>query len=403
MADGGPIGGEWCNWSESLRFRPAERAFPDSEEAVRTEVRRAAYAGAAVRPVGAGHSSAPLVHTDDVLLSLDRLPAGVLAADPATAQATVGAGTRLQDLHGELLRHGLAMENLGDVDTQTIAGAVATATHGSGRLPNLSTQVIWVRMVTADGEVVEVDAERDPDLLRAARVSLGALGVFTAVRLRLLPAFRARRREWGVSIDECLTSFDRLLTTNRNVDFYWYPRRDDAKLRTLNPVDHDPGPDALPPGVCTEDETGWSGPVLTKQRTLRFHEMEYAVPAEAGVACFQEVRERIKRRHRQHVGWRVLYRYVTADDAYLSPAYGRDTVTISLHQNQHLPYREFFADIEPVFRAYGGRPHWAKIHNLTGRELLDRYPHADRFLAVRERLDPRGVFVNDYLRTLLGI
>lgn len=403
MAHGGPAGAEWCNWSESLRFRPAARAFPDSEEAVRAEVRRAAAAGAVVRAVGAGHSSAPLVHTDDVLLSLDRLPAGVLAADPDAAQATVGAGTRLQDLHGELLRHGLAMENLGDVDTQTIAGAVATATHGSGRLPNLSAQVVAVRMVTADGEVVEVDADRDPDLLRAARVSLGALGVVTALRLRLLPAFRARRREWGVPIEECLTSFDRLLATNRNVDFYWYPRRDDAKLRTVNPVDHDPGPDALPSGVCTEDETGWSGPVLTKQRTLRFHEMEYAVPAEAGVACFQEVRERIKRRHRQYVGWRVLYRYVAADDAYLSPAHGRDTVTISLHQNQTLPYREFFADIEPIFRAYGGRPHWAKIHNLAGRELLDLYPHADRFLAVRERLDPRGVFVNDYLRTLLGL
>lgn len=410
MADGGSAerrpGGpeEWQNWSGAVRFHPAELVRPQSEDAVRREVSRAAGAGLVIRPVGAGHSSTPLVRTENVLLSLDRLPRGVLDADVTAGHATIGAGTRLQDLHDDLRQHGLAMETLGDVDTQTLAGAVGTATHGSGRgLPNLSAEMIGARMVTADGEVIDIDGAQQPDLLRAARVSLGTLGIFTAVRLRLLRAFRVRRREWGMPTDACLASFDALLQANRNIDFYWYPRRDDVHLRTINHIDHDPGPVQVPAGPCTEEEIGWSGPVLTKQRTLRFDEMEYAVPAESGIACFQEVRERVKRQHRRDVGWRVLYRYVAADDAYLSPAHGRETVTISLHQNNTLPYHEFFADMEPIFWAHGGRPHWAKVHHLSGRELLDLYPESGRFLTIRDRLDPRGVFVNDYLRALLGL
>ncbi|MFY1631794.1 D-arabinono-1,4-lactone oxidase [Solwaraspora sp. WMMB335] len=378
-------------------------AYPDSEPEVCRVIRRAAANGATVRPVGAGHSSAPLVRTDDVLLSLDRLPAGVLDT-PRDGQVWVGAGTRLHRLGEDLGRHRLAMVNLGDVDTQAIAGAVSTGTHGSGRgLPNLSALVTGVRMVTAAGQVQQVEAEHDLDLLRAVQVSMGLLGVFTAVRVRVVPVFQARRREWGLPVQQCLDTFDELLTSNRNVDFYWYPRRDDAHLRTVNPVDDDPGPWQLPASGCTEEQAGWSNATLSKRRSLRFHEIEYAVPAPAGPACFQEVRHRIRSRHRQHTAWRVLYRYVAADAAYLSPAYGRDSVTISLHQNENLPYREFFADVEPIFLAYGGRPHWAKIHRLAGRRLLERYPQADRFLAARDRLDPHGLFVNDYLHHLLGL
>jgi len=396
--------GEWRNWSGGLRFRPATVARPQSQDQVRQVIRQAAAAGHTIRPVGAGHSSAPLVRTGDVLLSLDRLPAGVFAAEPESARAWVGAGTRLHELDENLRRHGLAMPNLGDVDTQVVAGAMGTATHGSGRdLPNLSAMMLGARMVTADGALLEIDGQREPDLLRAAQVSLGLLGVFTVIRLRTVPAFHARRREWGLPIDECLGGFERLLRANRNVDFYWYPRRDDAHLRTVNPVDDDPGPTDLPPTACTEERSGWSGPALTRRRSLRFHEMEYAVPAEAGITCFQELRRRMLTRHRRLVAWRVLYRYVAADDAYLSPAYGRETVTISVHQNETLPYREFFADVEPIFLAHGGRPHWAKVHNLSGRDLLGRYPQADRFLAVRRQLDPHGVFVNDYLRRLLDL
>lgn len=392
---------EWSNWSGGLRFTPGRIATPESEDELCDLVRRAAAAGTTVRPVGAGHSTAPLVETGGVLVSMERFR-GVAAHDAAACEASVRAGTRLHELGGQLFRLGMAMENLGDVDTQAIAGVVSTGTHGSGkRLGSLSSTVVGMRLVNGEGEVVEVDADRDPDGLRAAQVSLGALGVATAVRLRLLPAFRLRRREWCARTDDCLAHLDDLAERHRGMDFYWYPRRDDVKIRTLDPADDDPIDVSFARRV--EERVGWSHEVVPQRRDLRFHEMEYALPAAAGPACFRAVRRRVMERHRATVGWRVLYRTIAADDALLSPFSGRDSVTISLHQNASLPYRDYFADVEPIFLACGGRPHWGKVHNLRAADLRPRYPEWDEFLAVRERMDPGGTFLNPYLRALLGV
>jgi FAD/FMN-containing dehydrogenase len=195
-----------------------------------------------------------------------------------------------------------------------------------------------------------------------------------------------------------MAHLNELTAQNRNFDFYWYPRSDEAKLRTLNPpeVDFD-----IPYAVCVEEEVAWSDEALPKKRTLKFDEMEYAMPADAGPDCFQEVRQRVKAKHRKTVAWRVLYRTVAPDDSYLSPAHGRDTVTISLHHNAGLPFWEYFKDIEPIFRAHGGRPHWGKKHTLTAKELRPLYPQWERFAAVREQMDAPGMFLNPYLRQLL--
>jgi FAD/FMN-containing dehydrogenase len=394
---------EWLNWAGSLRFTPAALERPRDEGELAALVRRAAGEGRTARVVGAGHSSSPLVRTTDVLVSLERL-GGLLAHDAAAGEATLGAGTRLYDVGRLLHEVGLGMENLGDVDTQTLGGVVGTGTHGSGKgLKNLSANVLGLRAVTAAGEIVEWSHERDAELVRAARVALGALGIFTAVRLRVVGAYRLVRREYCARTDECLERLDELAAGNRNFDFYWYPRRDDVKLRTLNP----PGEaGACPPGAAClleEVEEGWSHKTIARQRRLKFDEMEYQVPAEAGPPCFQELRRRVLERHRKHVGWRVLYRLVAADDAYLSPAFGRDTVAISVHQNASLPHEAYFRDVEPIFRAHGGRPHWAKKHSLSGEALRPLYPKWGAFLELRRRLDPRGLWLSDDLRALFGL
>ena len=389
---------EWRNWSGSLSFRPARIEKPADEGELAAVVRRAAAEGRVVRPVGAGHSSSRLVETADVLVSLENFhgvePHGGL-------EATVGAGTTIEDMNKGLLKAGLAMHNLGDVDMQHAAGATATGTHGTGRdQPILAAAVVGVRMVTAAGEVGTFSQDQHPDVLRAARVSLGALGVFTALRLRLVPAFDLRHREWCAHVDDCLAHLDELVARHRNFDFYWYPRRDEVRLRTWNPPGE--GPADLPFARCIEDKTGPSGELLPGHSgiTRKFEETEYSVPAEAGPACFREVRNRVRERHRKWVCWRTLYRTVAADDAYLSHAHGRATVTISLHQNASLPYREYFADLEPILRAHGGRPHWGKKFNLTGDELRPLYPMWDRFREVRRRLDPEGRFLSPFLRSL---
>jgi FAD/FMN-containing dehydrogenase len=219
-----------------------------------------------------------------------------------------------------------------------------------------------VRFVNGLGEIREVTFQDDPDFIRAARVSLGTLGIFVRLKLKLLPAFQLRRREWCTRVDDCLAHLEELIENNRNFDFYWYPRNDLAKLCTWNLPGEGTGD--IPYAKKVEDYFGWSYEVLTKKRELKFDEMEYYLPAESGQACFKEVRERVKERHRKYVGWRVLYRTLAPDDAYLSGAYGRQTVTISIHQNASLPFRDYFDDIEPIFRKYGGRPHWAKKHSL---------------------------------------
>ncbi len=391
---------EWVNWSGSLRFTPGRFVAPESEEALAALVAQASRVGQTVRVVGTGHSSSPLVATAGPLVSL-RAFRSLNAYDRERCQATIGAGITLHEAGKVLLSLGMAFANLGDIDRQTVAGAFSTGTHGTGlRLPPLGAQLIGGRLITGSGEVVAFDA-RDPAVLNAARVSLGALGMLTELQLQLVPAHKLRKRTWCAGIGDCLEHFAALALAHRHVDFYWYPRSDEVKIRTMDPVDAAPA--ALPFARLLREDVGWSSEVTPNVRELRFEEMEYALPVEHGPACFREVRQRIKARWRHLVGWRVLYRTAAADDALLSPAHGRATATISLHQNATLPFREFFADVEPLLRTYGGRPHWGKHHTLRAGELRPLYPAWDRFLEVRQQLDPGGVFLNDALRELLGV
>jgi FAD/FMN-containing dehydrogenase len=391
---------EWSNWSGSLRFTPARIFEPRDEEGVARAVREAAEVGSTLRVVGAGHSSSPLVKTSETLVSLERLQ-GLVSHDTARGEATVRAGMVIKDVGKALFDVGLAMHNTGDVDVQTLAGAIGTGTHGTGRtLGNFSTMLIGGRLVTGTGDVLELSSERDPELVSAARVALGMFGIFTELRVRLLPAFRLHRREWCTHIDACIAHLGELAEGNRNFDFHWYPRSDEAKLRTMNEPGQ--GPSDVPFARCVRDVTGWSHEVLPRTRHLRFDEIEYALPAQAGPACFRDVRERVKARWRREVAWRVLYRTIAADDGWLSPMHARDSVTISLHHNAGLPYQEYFQDIEPIFRAHGGRPHWGKKHTMTAATLQLLYPLWERFQETRRRLDPTGVFLTPELASLLG-
>jgi FAD/FMN-containing dehydrogenase len=391
---------EFVNWSGGLRFEPRLIVAPPSEEALRACIIEAGERGDSVRAVGSGHSSSPLVRTEGVLVSLERFR-GLTAYDAQRHQALVGAGTPLHEL-GKLLHEvGLGMENLGDVDTQTIAGVLSTGTHGSGRkLQNISAKLIGARLITGAGVALEWNIEEAPERVRAARVSLGVLGVVTAVRLQLEPAYRLRRREYCAPVEDCLAHLDAIADYHRNFDFYWYPRRDDVKIRTLNPPER-PAMD-LPYARCVREEEGYSHEIIAQTRELKFEEIEYFVPAEAGIECFRAVRRRILERHRKDVGWRVLYRLVAADDAWLSPVHGRNSVTISIHQNASLPYEAYFDDLEPVLRDHGGRPHWGKRHSMRGPELAASYPDWQRFMTLRRELDPRGVMLSRDLESLFG-
>ncbi|WP_146341728.1 D-arabinono-1,4-lactone oxidase [Nesterenkonia sp. NBAIMH1] len=392
------------NWSGSIKFTPKSRAAPRSSRQVQQLVAKARAEGKTLRPVGSGHSSTPLFNTPETLVSLERL-SGVKAADYESRTARVLPGTGLRDLGAMLGEHDLAMMNLGDVDYQAIAGALSTGTHGSGiSLGNLSSMVIGGVLVNGLGEEIPfgVDAGEgeDHDLSRAAALSLGTLGIITSLTLRLESSYMLHRQNFMIHIDWVLEHFAELVEQNRSFDFYWYPRSDMAQVRLLN----EPGeePTLLPPGELKKEVTGPSYEVIPNDRHLVFEEMEYMLPFDEQLAAFREVRERVKSEHRALVGWRVLVRTIAADNVMISNAQGRDTMTIALLQNNTLPFKEYFDDIEPIFQRHGGRPHWGKKHTMKAPELARLYPEWERFQQIRKQMDPDGVMMNDYLKELLG-
>ncbi|HTO09640.1 MAG TPA: D-arabinono-1,4-lactone oxidase, partial [Myxococcota bacterium] len=318
--------------------------------------------------------------------------------DRERGRVCVRAGTKLHALGEPLLAAGLAMRNLGDVDVQALAGAVSTGTHGTGpTLSNVSSQVVGARLVLASGAPLELSAESDAERLDAARVSLGLLGVFSTLTLETVPAFRLHERIWRTGIEECLAELSADVAAQRHYEFWWYPHKDYAERKSLALTDAPPESVAGRKG----ERIDWSARIFPSLRELRFNELEYSVPAAAGPACFRAVRERMRTRWREVV-WPVEYRTLGADSAWLSTAHRRDSVAISLHQDAKLECDAFFADCEPIFSEHGGRPHWGKLHNLGARELAERYPRWNDFLALRRELDPRGLFLNEYLAGLFA-
>jgi FAD/FMN-containing dehydrogenase len=385
----------WSNWAGNVRCEPRRHVAARSEAEVVAALKDADREGLAVRVAGSGHSFSPLVATDGLLLSLDGL-AGIARHEAEQRRVWVRAGTKLHALGPELHALGLALENLGDIDVQALGGALATGTHGTGRaLPNLAARVSGLRLLLADGSLRVLRAEDEPELLAAARVSLGALGVVTAARLDCVPAYRLHERVERMPLETCLACLDERSEANRHFEFFWYPGKDLAETKTIHPTEEPPEAAA----GRKYERIGWSHEILPSVRELRFVEMEYALPAEAGPGAFRALRERMRERHGA-VAWPVEYRHVRGDDAWLSTAHARDTVTLSVHQGAELPWQEFFADIEPLLRAHGGRPHWGKRHGLGAAELAPLYPRFAEFQRARAGLDPGGRFLNEHLRRL---
>jgi FAD/FMN-containing dehydrogenase len=387
----------WSNWSGNVRASPARVEAPRTEDDVQRIVRAATRDGLIVRPAGSRHSFTPLCATDGLALDLHHL-AGVESIDTETRCATVLGGTLISVLGAPLYAAGLALHNQGDVDTQTITGAIGTGTHGTGpTLRNLSSAVTAVRIVTADGELRRCSSSADGDLFEAARLSLGALGVVTAVTLQCTPAYNLHERVWFEGPDESLERLAERVAATRHYEFFWHPERDLFEHKALDPTDlpADPMPDAKRERIDT------SARIFPSIREQRFNEMEYAVPVEAGPECFAAVRK-LMRDVFTSTSWPVEYRTLAADDIWLSPAHQRDTVTISMHEDAALPYEPLFRESEAIFLAHDGRPHWGKVHGRRAADLATAYPEWGRFTAVRRAVDPDGTFLNPYLRDLLG-
>jgi FAD-linked oxidoreductase len=417
----------WRNWSGGLVSHPAGRVSPVSEGALQDYL---ATTKGPVRPVGSGHSFTPLVPTDGHLIVIDQL-AGMIRHDPDRLQATFGAGSLLGEMGAPLASVGQAMLNLPDIDRQTLAGATATATHGTGiAFTCLSGFITQLRLVTPVGEVHDLSADSNPDLFNAARVSLGALGVVTQMTLQNRPTYRLKAQNWAQRIEEVLEGFDESAARHRHFEMFPLTHSDYALVLAIDETDepvNNPLPSleeaaafgaamdgwsTMPPGerppfidglakqIQPTESVDWSHRILSNVRNNRFNEMEYSVPLEAGAQCLREILRTIID-NEVDVVFPLEYRYVKRDETWLSMSAGdEDHAAISIHRTASEDFRPYFDLIEPIFWKYGGRPHWGKVHSLGARELNRLYPRFRDFQEARAALDPAGRMLNPHLRKL---
>jgi L-gulonolactone oxidase len=427
----------WRNWAGNERA-DAEVVQPASPEEVAAVLAAAAAAGRRVRPVGSGHSFTAIGRPEDVQLACGGLTAiGEVSAD---GRVTVGAGITLHRLNAELVRRGWSLTNLGDIDRQTIAGALATGTHGTGaRFGGLATQVRGLQLVTPSGEVLDCDENRHADVFSAARVGLGALGVVTAVTLQAVPAFALRAVEGPGTLTAAVQGFDDLMTSTDHVEFYWFPHTDVTLLKCNTRVPLEEGLSPLPRWRAVWDDeilangafagvvaagrrvpalipplarmsakalgartwTDHSHRVFVSRRRVRFLEMEYAIPRADAAAVLAELR-RVHEANDWRAAFPVEVRVAAADDIPLSTASGRESAYIAAHVPAGTDPGPWFSALESIAGEVNGRPHWGKLHGLDADVLRTRYPRFDEFVAIRDRLDPAGVLSNAYLDRVLG-
>jgi FAD-linked oxidoreductase len=427
----------WRNWGRNQVCEPAAVTDPESELEVVEAVLAARTAGQTVKAVGSGHSFTDTACTSGRMLRLHRLDR-VLAIDRDAGTVTIEAGVPLWKLNQQLALRGLALTNLGDIDRQTISGALATGTHGTGLgLGGLATMVRAMEIVTAEGEIVRCSETEEPELFACARVGLGALGVVTKLTLQAEPAFRLHSVEVPMALDEMLADLDRIVTTNEHVDIYWFPHTDVATVKCNNRTDApirvkqgykkwrdellmsnylfgavckagQLAPSAVPrlgrfvaSSIGRSEKVDRSDRVFCSRRLVRFVEMEYEVPRADAHDCLLAIRDFI-----DDEGLRVAFpielRVTAADDIPLSTGYGRENAYLACHLPTGTPFERYFRGVGAIMDRVGGRPHWGKMHFQTAATLAPRYPEWSRFQAVRAKVDPEGRFRNAYLDRVLG-
>ncbi|WP_037308844.1 D-arabinono-1,4-lactone oxidase [Amycolatopsis orientalis] len=429
----------WSNWAGTATASPLRVHRPRDTNEIATAIGRTVADGRRLRPLGSGHSFTAIAAANSDAMDLTGWT-GIASADVANGLVTVRSGTTLKQLNAELDTLGLAMTNLGDIDAQTVAGAISTGTHGTGaRLGGIATQIAGLELVLADGTVVTCSADERPDLFAAARVGLGALGVISTVTLQCEPSFLLSAQERPEPLEQVLEGFDQFADENDHFEFYWFPygknalvkrnnrlpagseRRPLTKLKEF--VDYELTENLAFGGLCrlgravpklvqplgrfasnilsAREYSDLSHRVFVTHRGVRFVESEFAIPRESLLDVFAELRALVPKLENP-VAFPVEVRVAAADDIWLSTANGRDSAYIAIHQFVGMPYREYFAGFASIVGEVGGRPHWGKMHDLDSSILRSRYPRFDDFTRIRKEVDPAGVFANTYLDRVLG-
>lgn len=424
---------EWINWACNQSANPKLIAYPETIEELQKIVLEAENG---VRVVGAGHSFTRLVCTTETIISLDKLAADnpVISVDIANKSAWIHAGARLKDLSPALAAHNLAFKNLGDINIQSIAGAISTATHGTGQsFPCLSAEITGVKILKADGEFITATIQDNPDLVYAAQVSLGALGILLEVQVNLTEKYYLHRHAWIEKLETVLKFANEKWNSHRNFEFFYLPfsnhcaciTHDETERQDAITVENQ-DTEVLMSLKMLRDFAGWapnlrktllqlamksvkpeeeieeSWKLLANVRDVRFTEMEYHLPEGNGLKALKEVIEFIETR-RTDAFFPIEVRKTAADKAWLSPFHDGAKISVAVHAFYKEDNSYLINHVEKIFLKYNGRPHWGKLHSLTSSEFKDMYTDLEKFRNMQKKMDPSGKFVTPYLEKILGL
>lgn len=410
-------GGHWRNWVGNQSFVAQHMAEPDDEAQVSELVAEAGKRGIGVRCQGSGHSFTPVVATTGLLLSSKKLT-GIIGIDRQAKRIRVKAGTRIGDVGRALKDQGLSLVNQGDIDTQALAGALCTGTHGTGlELGNMASQIRGMRLVQPSGEILDISIDKDADMLRAAQVSVGVLGVITELTIQVMDAYNLHEKLWRDDFETMLAKHDELAATHRHFGFFWCPRPESRHLYCLpdtsavSSTDKDYDvcemkvmdiTDAPPNSVSGPFETiAYSSEIYPIEYVPNFHELEYAVPLAAAKDALCAVRDLMLTKHPECI-FPIEYRFTAGDPGWMSPFFEQNSITLSVSGGPGIDYWAYLNDVDQILRRYKSRPHWGKMHFLNRQDVEDLYPRAHDFRALRRRLDPEGMFLNDHLKLMFG-
>ena len=436
-ASAAPGGSTWSNWAGNQRAVAARVVRPTTVDELCATIKAAADDGLTVKPVGAGHSFTGAAATSGIRLDMSAF-AGIRTVDRSRRLVTVGAGTRLREVNDALADMGLALPNLGDIDVQTISGAISTGTHGTGAaLGCLATFVVGLTLVTGTGAVLTCSATENPSVFEAARVGVGAVGVIVDVTVECVDAFTLRADERPARLDDVFGDLPSFVDSHDHFEMYWFPYTDRVQIKCNDRVPFSDRPlprwrgwlddellsntvfagacrlgramPALVPPISRVSARALSARVYTARsdrvfctpRRVRFTEMEYGLPRAALPTAFDALR-RVVDGLPFKVAFPVEVRFTAADDIWLSHGYGRDNAYVAIHQYVGMPYEPYMRAFEKVATELGGRPHWGKLHWRDAASLRTAYPRFDDFVLARDRLDPSRVFANDYTRQIFG-
>ncbi|WP_018235057.1 D-arabinono-1,4-lactone oxidase [Ensifer sp. BR816] len=407
-------GGHWRNWVGNQSCIVRHRGAPESEAALAEMVREATSAGLNVRCAGSGHSFTPVALTSGLHLTLSGMQ-GVTHIDQARKRVSVSAGTTINQLGKALKSNGLSLINQGDIDSQALAGALTTGTHGTGAaLGNMASQIVGMRLVQPDGSILVVD-ETTPDLLEAARVSVGMLGVISEITLQVMDSYNLHEKLWRCDFDECMEQHDELAAKHRHFGFFWCPvpesrhcyclpdtssasttekTADVCEMKVIDITDQPPMDGAF-------ERIAYSSEIYPIEYVPNFHELEYAVPVAHGKEAVQAVRKLMLEKHPTCI-YPIEYRFTAGDSGWISPFFEQDSITLSVSGEPGTDYWDYLKDVDTILRQYGSRPHWGKLHFLGAEDVTALYPRSGDFRALRAKVDPEGRFLNDHLRQLFG-